>query len=71
MQTVDEDLREAFGKYGPLAHVKIVMDQAYNRPRGYGFVTFEKQDDANAAKDGMDGSEFMGRTIKVDLPTQR
>merc|ERR1711871_628133 len=62
---------DAFRKFGALTNVKIVMDSYLNRPKGYGFVKFEKQDDADAAKEAMDGAELMGRNLKVDRPTAR
>ena len=70
-QTREEDLDDAFRKFGALTNVKIVMDSYLNRPKGYGFVKFEKQDDADAAKEAMDGAELMGRNLKVDRPTAR
>jgi hypothetical protein len=65
--TTDEDLKEAFGKFGNVVDTrvwpvfvgsdwKIVYDRETNRSRGFGFVTFENDADAEAAIAEMDKS---------------
>jgi len=43
------------------------MDSATGKPRGFGFVTFEEEEDASDAVENMDGAEFYGRTIHVGI----
>ena len=46
--TRDEDLKEYFAKYGPIAEANVMMDQATQRSRNFGFVTFESTDSVAA-----------------------
>ena len=46
--TRDEDLKEYFAKYGPVAEASVMMDQATQRSRNFGFVTFESTDSVAA-----------------------
>lgn len=49
----EEDLSAEFGKYGKVADTFIPRDRATMRSRGFGFVTFDVEDDAKAAIDGL------------------
>ncbi|ESQ56196.1 hypothetical protein EUTSA_v10025365mg [Eutrema salsugineum] len=40
----DEEFRQYFEVYGPVADVVIMHDQTTNRPRGFGFVSFDSED---------------------------
>jgi len=46
--------------------VRIVRDRQSGRPRGFGFVEMRAEDAAKAIK-ALNGSEFGGRTIKVNI----
>lgn len=41
------------------------------RSRGFGFVTFSNEEEARAAADALNETEFDGRTIKVDVASER
>ncbi|XP_028393880.1 glycine-rich RNA-binding protein-like [Dendronephthya gigantea] len=60
-----EEIREAFEKYGAVEDVIIVSDRDTGRPRGFGFVTFENEEDAKEAINGLDETELGGRNIRV------
>ena len=62
----EEDLREAFGEYGEVASVKIVMDRDTGRSKGFGFVEMETEEAASAAIDALNGAELVGRPLKVN-----
>ncbi|MBW2524672.1 MAG: RNA-binding protein [Deltaproteobacteria bacterium] len=64
--TDDAGLREAFAPYGTLEDAKVICDRDTGRSRGFGFVTYSSQEEANQAKAAMDGSVLDGRTLKVD-----
>eukprot|EP00793_Prasinoderma_coloniale_P002159 PRCOL_00002667-RA len=38
------DVQNYFQQYGPIAEVLVMRDMATQRPRGFGFVTFESED---------------------------
>lgn len=46
LYTTERDLREVFGRYGPLGGVNVVYDQRTGRSRGFAFVYFERIDDS-------------------------
>jgi cold-inducible RNA-binding protein len=64
--TDDAKLREAFASFGEITEVKVVSDRDTGRSRGFGFVTYASEADAQKAL-AMDGKELDGRTIRVDL----
>jgi peptidyl-prolyl isomerase E (cyclophilin E) len=61
-----EVVRAAFIPFGELRDVHIPMDYKDNTNKGYCFVEFIDEDDANAAMDNMDGAEIMGKVIRVN-----
>ncbi|KAI4369747.1 hypothetical protein MLD38_018160 [Melastoma candidum] len=64
--SVDEkSLRDAFSSFGPVLEVKILYDKDSGRSRGFGFVSFSSQADAQCAKDAMDGKALMGRPLRI------
>jgi len=65
--TADVGLRDAFAQFGNIVEATIVKDKETGRPRGFGFVTFDTADAANAAVAGMNGRELDGRTLRVNL----
>eukprot|EP00794_Sanderia_malayensis_P000563 gene563-1220_t len=68
--SVDEtELKELCDKYGRIEDAFIVMDKYSDRPRskGFGFVTFEEKADANDCASGLDGTDYGGRRLTVEL----
>ena len=61
----DEQLKALFGTYGTIVSANIVMDKFSGRSKGFGFVEFEKEEEAAAAMAALDGSEQDGRNIAV------
>lgn len=64
-RTSEDGLREIFESVGTVAEVKIITDYETGRSKGFGFVTFENQDDAKEAISKFDGQEVDGRRVKV------
>jgi RNA recognition motif-containing protein len=56
----NSDLQELFADYGEVKEVKIIEG------KGFGFVEMSNQTEAEKAKEALDGSDFKGRTLKVD-----
>ena len=54
MNTTERDLREIFERYGRVESVKIIMDHASSRSRGFGFITFEERSAASKVSYGAD-----------------
>jgi len=64
-QTTDQALAEAFSNCGQVRSGVIITRG--RRSLGYGFVDFANPEDANRAVQQMHQTEFLNRTIKVEL----
>ncbi|XP_029316372.1 polyadenylate-binding protein 4 isoform X1 [Cottoperca gobio] len=60
----DDRLKELFDKYGKILSVKVMTDSS-GKCRGFGFVSYEKHEDANKAVEDMNGTELNGKTVFV------
>jgi RNA recognition motif-containing protein len=69
--TDDNGLREAFAPFGEIAEATVITDRYSGRSRGFGFVTFENDEDADKAIEALNDTELDGRTIKVDVALDR
>lgn len=56
----DEQLKELFSKYGQVKSANVIGN------KGFGFVEMSDPAEAEKAKEGLDGSNFEGRNLKVD-----
>ncbi|PIA40392.1 hypothetical protein AQUCO_02500238v1, partial [Aquilegia coerulea] len=59
-------LHSAFIPFGDIKDVKTPLDQATQKHRSFGFVTFLEKEDAAAAMDNMDNAELYGRVLTVN-----
>lgn len=64
--TTEDSLRETFGQCGTVTDVMIALDRQTGRSRGFGFVTFSTDEEANAAVQKFHGTDMDGRTIQVN-----
>ena len=69
--TTDDGLREAFERFGEVSEAKIITDRETGRSRGFGFVTFNNDEDADNAIKEMDGTTLDGREVKVNEARER
>ena len=65
-ETEENELKHVFKKYGPLEKVKLVTDPRTNRSRGFAFVYFEYEEDAQEAKRRVHGQEIDGSFVRVE-----
>jgi len=63
-KATDNDLRQAFAKFGNVEEARVITDRMTGRSRGFGFVDMEAAD-ADKAAAALSGSEFMGRELVV------
>ncbi|MGB3507821.1 MAG: RNA-binding protein [Microcoleaceae cyanobacterium] len=66
-----DDLSEVFKEYGTVKRVQLPSDRETGRPRGFGFVEMESEEDENKAIEALDGAEWMGRDLKVNKAKPR
>ena len=69
--TTDDGLRQAFGPYGQITEAKVITDRDTGRSRGFGFVTFARDEDAKEAISKMHGTSLDGRNITVNEAQER
>lgn len=58
-------IREVFEAFGPLRDVYLPLDFKSGRPRGFGFVEFEEEADADEAAFEMNGTVLDGNELLV------
>ncbi|KHO00093.1 cold response protein 2 [Metarhizium album ARSEF 1941] len=59
-------LRQKFEEFGAVEEAVVVKDRDTLRSRGFGFVRYTQESDAQNAIAAMNNVEFDGRTIRVD-----
>lgn len=65
--TTNEGLAAHFATVGTVTSATVIMDKMTGKSKGFGFVEFSSEDEAQAAVDKLNQSELDGRTIFVDL----
>lgn len=63
----DEDLANMFAEFGEIAEAKVITDKFSGRSKGFGFVTFNSEEDAAKAVDAMNEKEVEGRPLTVNV----
>lgn len=63
--TREGDLQNAFEEYGNVDSVKIIMDKFTGRSKGFGFVEMPDEEEGRNAINGLNDTDFDGRTIVV------
>ncbi|UJR31133.1 hypothetical protein I4U23_018640 [Adineta vaga] len=66
-RTEERDVRRIFSKYGRISNVHIVYDRGTGRSRGFGFIYYEKVEDAKEAKKETHGMDIDGQKVRVDF----
>lgn len=61
----EEEVRDLFAQFGDVTSVKLISDRETGRPRGFGFVEMEDAE-ADKAIEALEGTEFGGRTLRVN-----
>uniref|UniRef100_A0A4W4GLN1 RRM domain-containing protein n=1 Tax=Electrophorus electricus TaxID=8005 RepID=A0A4W4GLN1_ELEEL len=60
----DNKLNEIFSKFGPTLSRRVMTDES-GKSKGFGFVSFERHEDAKRAVDEMNGKELNGKQLYV------
>ena len=67
----ESQLESVFAPFGTVKSVKIITDFETGRSRGFGFVEMETEEEAQASIEKLDGSEFEGRTLRVNIAKEK
>ena len=69
--TSSQQLREHFSACGQVTSADVISDRETDRSRGFGFVEFSTEAEAQAAIKQFDGQQLDGRTLKVNVAKDR
>ncbi len=61
-----EDLMEAFGRYGAVSNVNLIVDRMTGRSRGFAFVEMPNSTEAKEAIEKLNLTKVAGRAITVN-----
>jgi len=64
--TTEDSLKEAFAKAGTVESAIIIIDKMSGRSKGFGFVEFSSDEEAQKAIEMWNGKEFEGRSLTVN-----
>lgn len=69
--TTEQDLEQLFCECGEVLNVNLITDRDTGRPRGFGFIEFGTEDNAQAAVSKFNGHEMDGRPLTVKIAEER
>ncbi len=65
-EATTDDLRTHFSQAGTVIDAVVIMDKQSGRSKGFGFVEFEKDEEAAAAIEMFAQKDFKGRSLVVN-----
>ncbi|XP_024155952.1 glycine-rich RNA-binding protein 4, mitochondrial [Rosa chinensis] len=65
--TTSEALRQMFSPFGDVTEARLVIDRETQRPKGFGFVTYKSEVEAQKALKIMDRRMVNGRLLSVEV----
>lgn len=54
------ELQELFSQYGTVKDVSVIES------KGFGFIEMSNSEEAEKAKEALNGTDFQGRTMRID-----
>lgn len=67
----EKDLEALFSDVGPVKHSFLVRQKGQARHKGFGFVQYAIEEDAERAVEELNGKDMSGRKIKVGLTVEQ
>ncbi|HEY9817889.1 MAG TPA: hypothetical protein V6D20_19100, partial [Candidatus Obscuribacterales bacterium] len=61
------ELEVLFGRFGAVKEVHMGRDRKTGLSKGYAFIEYVKESDAKEARDGLQGFELRGRSLRLDV----
>ncbi len=62
----EQDVQDFFAQFGTVEEAIIIKDRMSGRSKGFGFVTFSDDAEADAAIEATHEKDFMGRALTVN-----
>ncbi|KAI9437457.1 hypothetical protein H4582DRAFT_2111763 [Lactarius indigo] len=69
--TTDDSLNAAFSEFGQVLDAIVMRDRDTGRSRGFAFVTYGSEAEANTAVENMNEQELDGRRVRVNIANAR
>ena len=69
--TSSEGLGNLFMQFGEVASANVITDRETGRSRGFGFVEMPNEEEGQKAIDQLNGTNFEGQTITVNVAPPR
>ncbi len=63
--TTSDDLQTLFSAHGTVSSATVISDKMTGRSRGFGFVEFANDAEADAAAAALNNTDYNGRTLVV------
>ena len=67
----EDDIRAKFSEFGDLESIDLVTDRFTGESKGFGFIKYASNSDADKAIKSMNGTQFNGRQLKVNQAKPR
>ncbi len=64
--TTSDDLQNEFSQAGTVSSAQVIMDKMTGRSKGFGFVEFASDEEADKAIEMFNGKEMDGRALTVN-----
>ncbi|XP_020396225.1 uncharacterized protein [Zea mays] len=65
--TTEEEFKDIFSPFGTVEEARLMRDHQTGRMKGFGFVKYSSQAEAEKAVKAMDGKILRGRLIFVEM----
>jgi len=65
-ELTEGDIICIFEQYGAVVNINLIRDKKTGKSKGFGFICYENQLSTDLAVDNFNGTQILGRTIKVD-----
>jgi RNA recognition motif-containing protein len=65
-RATEQEIRDAFSRFGQVDSVQIVKDRDTGRSRGFAFVEMPNADEAREAIEQLDSTDIAGRQVKIN-----
>jgi RNA recognition motif-containing protein len=65
-KTTEEEMNALFATYGAVTSAKLITDKYSGQSRGFGFVEMPNDEEAIAAMEKLNGSDFGGRKLTIN-----
>ncbi len=65
-KTTEEEMNTLFATYGQVTSAKLITDKYSGQSRGFGFVEMPNDEEAMAAMEKLNGTDFGGRKLTIN-----